>query len=40
MAQADGLGANGPALMEASGQAVAQAIRRRFPPMSTLVLAG
>lgn len=40
MAEADRLAGNGPALMEAAGRAVAMAIRRRFPPCRTLVLAG
>ncbi|MDB5377470.1 MAG: bifunctional ADP-dependent NAD(P)H-hydrate dehydratase/NAD(P)H-hydrate epimerase, partial [Rubritepida sp.] len=40
MAEADRLAANGPALMEAAGRAVAMAIRKRFRPCRTLVLAG
>jgi hydroxyethylthiazole kinase-like uncharacterized protein yjeF len=40
MAEADRLAGNGPALMEAAGRAVAMAIRRRFRPCRTLILAG
>lgn len=40
MAEADRLAGNGPALMEAAGRAVATAIRRRFRPVRTLILAG
>jgi len=40
MAEADRRARNGPALMEAAGRAVAAAIRRRFRPCRTLVLAG
>lgn len=40
MAEADRLAANGPALMEAAGRAVAHAIRRRYRPARTLILAG
>ncbi|TCH97265.1 NAD(P)H-hydrate dehydratase [Roseococcus sp. SYP-B2431] len=40
MAEADRLAGNGPALMEAAGRAVAMAIRQRFRPRRTLVLAG
>jgi hydroxyethylthiazole kinase-like uncharacterized protein yjeF len=40
MAEADRLAGNGAVLMEAAGRAVALAIRKRFPPCRTLVLAG
>ncbi|MBS7812763.1 NAD(P)H-hydrate dehydratase [Roseococcus pinisoli] len=40
MTEADRLAGNGPALMAAAGQAVASAIRQRFRPCRTLVLAG
>ena len=40
MARADALAGDGPALMEAAGRAVAEAIRRRFRPVPLLVLAG
>jgi len=40
MAEADRQAGNGPALMEAAGQAVARAILRRFRPVRALVLTG
>lgn len=40
MSEADRLAANGPALMEAAGRAVARAILARFRPARVLVLAG
>jgi len=40
MAEADRMAGHGPALMEAAGRAVAMAIRKRFRPCRTVVLAG